>query len=116
MIEFDFDELRNLEDGWDSYNAPKPTECSIMRTAEILGYILPLGLKPNRILASAEGGVAIIFSGVDIRRALIEILNGGCIYTLLYDMDGFSNTLEWKNCSEESTKNAVYSIQTWLYQ
>jgi len=107
MEEFVFDKLRALEDGWDSYGAPKPTDNSIHQAALILKYLLDLRCPPDRILASAEGGVAIIFKGVEIKRALIEVLNGG-------DMDGFSNTLTWKGCDEESARNAVFSIKTWL--
>lgn len=114
MNTFDFDKLRALEDGWDSYDAPKPSENSIIQASTILKYLVDLHLGPERILASADGGVALIFKGVEIRRALIEILNGGEITTLLYDMDGFSNTITWKGCDENSVRDAVFSIKTWL--
>ena len=114
MVDYNFDKLRKLEDGWDSYDAPKPTESSISKSSEIIGHLISLDFSPVRVMASADGGVAIIFNGIGIRRALIEVLNGGEITTLLYDMEGNSHITEWFNTSEEETKKAVKLITDWM--
>lgn len=114
MINFNFEELRKLEVGWDGYDAPTPSEGSIFKTSIILPNLMNFGVEPVRIMASAEGGTAIIFKGVDIRRALIEILNDGAITTLLYDMDGHAFMFEWADTSEEEAQKSAEQILDWL--
>ena len=108
------DKLKTLEDNWNSYDSPKPSEHSIEQASEILKFLVYFKLPPERIMASSIGGVSLIFKGVDIRRAHIEILNGGQITTLLYNMEGYSNTLIWEGCTEMEANNAISSIKNWL--
>lgn len=88
-------ELDLIEDGWDSYDAPRPSSLALTMAWQVFATLREEALLPDRILPSAEGGVAFIFSSLGDRRATIENLNNGEDFLLLYDTQGSTKTLEW---------------------
>jgi hypothetical protein len=97
------DRLLSLPNNWNSYGAPPPSEVAIAATKKILTSLSGWAIVPENVRASAEGGIAIIFSGVGKNRAIIESLNNGEQYVLLYDIDGGNRTLEWSFDGSERT-------------
>ena len=61
----------------------------------VLASLREATLIPERVLPSAEGGVAFVFSSTGENRAVIESLNDGEDFILLYDLQGNSKTIEW---------------------
>ena len=89
------DQLLNVGENWNSYGAPPPAENAVRNSKKVLGSLAGSGIVPDAVKASAEGGVAIVFSGVGRNRAIIESLNNDEQYALLYDLDGRSRTIDW---------------------
>jgi hypothetical protein len=89
------DRLLNVGENWNSYGAPSPAENAIRNSKRVLSSLAGSGIAPDSVNASAEGGVAIIFSGFGRNRAIIESLNNDEQYVLLYDLDGRSRTIDW---------------------
>jgi len=87
--------LSQVPANWNSYGAPPPNAKSVISAAAILKRLNPAKLMPDVIRASAEGGVAILFTGADRNRAIIETLNDGEEFILIYDLDGKNKTLNW---------------------
>jgi hypothetical protein len=106
------DRLLSVPDNWNSYGAPPPSEMAIAATKKILTSLSGWAIVPENVRASAEGGVAIIFSGVGKNRAIIESLNNDEQYVLLYDIDGRSRTLEWS--SDESERTVIEALEDHL--
>jgi len=86
--------LLKIEPNWNSYGTPPPNIESVARATRILDVLANSGLSPEKVSASAEGGVAIIFTGVNRNRAIIESLNNNEFFLLLYDLEGRSKTIE----------------------
>ena len=89
------EDLTNLTGDWNSYGSPAPSTESVESTRPILRALRSKLLEPDRVLPSADGGVALTFISDTISRAAIEALNSGEAYVLLYDLDGKSETIEW---------------------
>src|ERR1039458_4436318 len=106
------DRLLSVPDNWNSYGAPLPSEMAIAATKKILTSLSGWAIVPENVRASAEGGAAIIFSGVGKNRAIIESLNNGEQYVLLYDIDGRSRTIEWS--SDESERTVIEALEDHL--
>ena len=106
------DRLLSVPDNWNSYGAPLPSEMAIAATKKILTSLSGWAIVPENVRASAEGGAAIIFSGVGKNRAIIESLNNGEQYVLLYDIDGRSRTIEWS--SDESERTVIETLEDHL--
>lgn len=87
--------LGNLVEGWDGYNAPKPSRQAIAEAQAILEGMQQELVKPYWISPSADGGVAFSFASPGNKRAQIEILNNGERFVHLYDLDGYSRTVDW---------------------
>ena len=97
------DGLSNLAEGWDGYNAPKPSRQAIDEAKAILQGMQEELVKPYWISASADGGVAFLFASPGNKRAQIEILNNGEMFSHLYDLDGNSRTEDWTENPEGKT-------------
>lgn len=95
--------LSNLEEGWDGYNAPKPSRQAIDEAQVILEGMQQELVRPYWISASADGGVAFSFASPGSQRAQIEILNNGEKFAHLYDLDGNSYTEDWTENPEGKT-------------
>lgn len=98
-------DLSFTEQDWNSYGSPKPSVDAIRYAGEILNTLRRHNLPPARILPSAEGGVALVFTSSTPNRAVIEALNDGETFLLLYNRAGVSKTLDWPGSdrSQEET-------------
>ncbi len=66
--------LSKLEQDWDGYGAPSPSLASVDLGAKYLGAFLKQELLPERVVPSAEGGVALMFDSPP-KHAYFEITN-----------------------------------------
>jgi hypothetical protein len=89
------DNVTCLQTDWNSYGAPAPCQNAVDGAREVLEKLSDAAIAPDNLKASAEGGVAIVLSGSDRNRAIIESLNNGERYILLYDLDGKNDTIDW---------------------
>jgi hypothetical protein len=89
------DRLTYLDVGWDGYGAPAPTLQAVHEAREVLRQLQEELITPQRLSASAEGGIAFSFKASGDRRAQIEILNSGEKFVHLYDLIGNSYTHDW---------------------
>lgn len=81
-----FNELSNLSDGWDSYDAPAPNSQSIESASSFLELLRPVGLEPTNIGPSVMGGVGFTF-GEGKRIGFVEFYNEGDACAILSDGD-----------------------------
>jgi hypothetical protein len=86
-----FQELRSslnacatLADNWDSYGAAKPARHSIEATDRFLQKLFAALFVPNRVIPSAEGGVAVYFNS-DNRTAYVEYRNSKEAILAMFD-------------------------------
>ena len=92
-IEEEIKALVRLKPDWASNDAERPNAASIRQSILLLERFQSVDLQPELVLPSAEGGVALDVSGPNGRRALIEVLNTGIAYIVLYDHVSFCKTL-----------------------
>jgi hypothetical protein len=85
--------LRSIEQDWDSYGTAAPSSDAIHKGILLHSMLREVLLVPEQILPSAEGGVSIDLAGSNDRRALIETLNTGDRYILLYDSLSYCETI-----------------------
>jgi hypothetical protein len=78
------DTCASLADNWNSYDAEKPSLATIKAVARFLRKLRTELFLPNRIIPSAEGGVAIYFTRVD-KTAYLEYRNSGEVILAMYD-------------------------------
>jgi len=102
------DELTGLSTGWDGYSAPTPSTSAVSDARELLRKLQGELLKPYRVSASAEGGVAFSFRASRGRRVQIELLNEGEKYAHLYDTLGNSYTHEWPQNFENAAISTLF--------
>lgn len=88
-------QLCSVPDDWNGYGSPAPTGEAIKIARAILNTLWTERLIPRRVLPSAEGGVALVFSSASENRAVIETLNTNETSILVYDRSGNSKTLDW---------------------
>jgi hypothetical protein len=89
------DDLGDLPEGWDGYDAPRPSAEAIREAHAVLRRMQEELVRPGWISASADGGVAFSFTAPNDRRAQIEVLNNGTKFAHLYDLSGNSHTEDW---------------------
>jgi hypothetical protein len=87
--------LESVPDDWNTYGSPAPSARSIKVARSIFNTLRSEHLLPKRVLPSADGGVAFVFSSTTENRAAIETLNSEESFVLLYDRKGNSRTLDW---------------------
>lgn len=68
--------LAELRDGWNSYGSAPPNEAAINTARRILEQLRLMGLRPERIVASAQDGISIYFLSGN-KSADVEIYNSG---------------------------------------
>jgi hypothetical protein len=88
-------QLSSVPDDWNGYGSPAPSTEAIRVAKTILNTLWTERLLPRRVLPSAEGGVALVFSSANENRAVIETLNSNEAFILVYDRAGNSRTLDW---------------------
>jgi hypothetical protein len=101
-------ELRSLESlpkGWNSYGAEQPSPNSVGRAKAFLESLVLFASFPSSITPSAEGGVAILFSGANGHRVLFEFLNCNEDYCLFYNLRGDSQTIVYDSAPD--SKNTL---------
>lgn len=91
----DLSQLASVQENWNSYGSPAPTEPSIEKARSILSALESAQLVPSKVMPSAEGGVAFVFMSQTENRAVLESLNSMESFILLYDRNGNSKTLDW---------------------
>jgi hypothetical protein len=94
-FEATLDRLLGTPANWNSYNSPPPSAQSVKNARPILQALRIKLLQPDRVLPSAEGGVAFTFVSDTSSRAVIETLNDGGTFLLLYDLSGNSKEVDW---------------------
>lgn len=90
--------LATLHRGWDSYGGEPPNAEARNHAERVLGKLERMSIPPSRVVASAEGGVAICFVE-NSRYADIECLNSGEILAVTYV--GAQEPLVWEVSSQE---------------
>lgn len=68
-------ELRSLLPNWDEEGAPVPSEESILKTKDIVGWAILNNLNIDSIDADVLGGVGIYLTGIESRTVWISVLN-----------------------------------------
>jgi hypothetical protein len=81
------DALRELAPNWDSYGAEPPAEDALQRAHEVIEALDAMRFRPDRVAASAEGGVAIAFVR-EGRYADVECFNSGEMLAVISDGRG----------------------------
>jgi hypothetical protein len=103
-LQADILDLSLLGDDWNGYGSPRPSPTAISAAWRVVRRFRSLSVIPEKVSASADGGVALIFVGVDKRRAAIESFGTDEDYVLLYDTEGNSRTLQWPLGDEAQNK------------
>ena len=106
--------LVNCPYNWNSYGSPAPSSETVEQSKPILRALRTKLLEPDRVLPSADGGVALTFISDTISRAAIEILNSGEAYVLLYDLKGNSETIEWPATNLSAQVEVIGHLATHL--
>jgi len=73
-----------LEDDWDSYGAAKPARHSIEAADRLLRRLFVELFMPNRVIPSAEGGIALYFNS-DNKTAYVEFRNSREVILAMFD-------------------------------
>ena len=102
-------QFTNLPQCWDSYGASSPSNNAVDEAARMLVSLKSRAILPESVRTSAEGGIAITFTGSGNNRALMEALNDKEQYLLLYDLTGANETVDWPT-EDTTAQNEVLSI------
>jgi hypothetical protein len=91
QIEKTYQEMRSsldayatLPDNWDSYGAAKPARHCIEATDRFLERLFAELFMPNRVIPSAEGGMAVYFNS-DKKTAYVEYRNSREVILAMFD-------------------------------
>lgn len=74
-----WDQIKELDDNWNSYGAEKPSQHSIENASKFVEWLHLNGMEENNVLASAEGGVGVCFYD----GSIVEFLNDQSV-TIFY--------------------------------
>jgi hypothetical protein len=77
--------LRDLVPGWNGYRAEPPGPLALTAARQALESLSILASLPERVIPSAEGGIALVFSTDPLYTAL-EIFNDGEILASFSDL------------------------------
>jgi len=105
--------LSILEDNWNGYGSPRPSMEAIRSAESIVFRFMSLNVLPEKVTASADGGVALILVGVENHRAVIECFGTTEDYVLLYDTAGNSRSLQWPQ-NDEAKDKVLGELQSYL--
>jgi hypothetical protein len=107
--------FRNLQHGWDSYEAEPPNEVAMANARRVLHILWSSGTVPpiRTISPSVEGGIGIVFAGSHNRYADIECFNDGDI--LAITSNGETEPSVWSPGTEAGgLHSAVERISSFL--
>jgi hypothetical protein len=83
---YQLDELINAHSKeWEDRGYPPPSKQIIAQVTTILSALIDASTIPDRIVASAEGGIAFIFLGKNRRYINLEFFNDGKVVIGLDD-------------------------------
>lgn len=74
------DSLLSLSKGWDCYDADPPNTMAANHAQTILERGDAMGIHPLKVLASAEGGIFILYTAHASGQANMECYNDGTVY------------------------------------
>jgi hypothetical protein len=106
------DACANLTDNWNSYEAEKPSPAAIKGVARFLRRLRAELFMPNRVIPSAEGGVAIYFARGN-KTAYLEYRNSGEMILAMYDNLGDPMVVELTE-SDADESRAFSDIRDYL--
>jgi hypothetical protein len=105
--------LSLLPENWNGYGSPRPSLAAIREATVIVDRFRAFAFRPEKVTASADGGVGLVFVGDQKRRAVIESFGTEDDYVLFYDTDGNSRTCLWPK-EEAAQSNILNELQTYL--
>lgn len=104
--------LSMLKPGWDGDDAEAPNAMAVNRARRVLDRLFAFNLKPSRVVASADGGVGLLFSGKERRYADIECLNTGEM--LAVTSDRVSEPQVWTIGADSSLEDSITRISSFI--
>lgn len=108
------DELSELADGWNGYNAPSPNENSVSTAKRFLYSMKEFGKLPTRIAASAVGGIGITQRNNN-RKVCVEFFNNSLINALFADdTNETMHTLKIEN-TQKSFRELIMETEDYLH-
>src|SRR6266404_996525 len=106
------EDLRELQAGWDGYDAPRPDKKALENVRAFLDALKLLeDLEIALLSASAVGGVGITFA-VPGREAYVEFYNDGRVFTILSTGHEEPRITEWK---KDTFSEALKSIRDYIH-
>lgn len=105
--------LSLLPENWNGYGSPRPSLAAIREATAIVERFRAFAFRPEKVTASADGGVGLVFVGHEKRRAVIESFGTEDDYVLFYDTDGNSRTSLWPK-EETAQSDLLNGLQTYL--
>jgi hypothetical protein len=114
QIQNKLDAIIKISTNWNSYNSPPPDPTSVLKAKPILNALRSKLLQPDKLLASADGGISFVFVSDTDSRAVIESLNSGERFILLYDLSGNSKTIDWPDGSFDQALDLVDLLRNHL--
>jgi hypothetical protein len=106
--------MKSIEPHWNVEQSPVPNDIAVNGAMNILEAIRLSSALPEKVQPSAEGGVAIVYVGAGINRAIIEALNNNETYVLFYDTNGHAVTVDWPNQNRDAQREIVTKLETFL--
>jgi hypothetical protein len=104
--------LRDLNCGWDDFDAQPPSHASIDAAKLIVGICTKLMILPLAVVPSAEGGVGIVFRNRN-RFVSIELQNDNSLVALLEEGNSHYESWESEFTSEIAT-NTLLRVRRFL--
>ncbi len=105
--------LSMLPANWNGYSSPRPSLAAIREATAIVQRFRAFTFRPEKVTASADGGVSLVFVGHEKRRAVMESFGTEDDYVLFYDTDGNSRTSLWPK-QEAAQGDLLNELQTYL--
>jgi hypothetical protein len=101
-----------LRDNWDSYGAARPSRHSIEATDRFLKRLFAELFMPNRVIPSAEGGMAVYFSSGN-KTAYVEHRNSQEVILAMFDDHSDPIIIELTE-SDADESRALSLIRTYI--
>jgi hypothetical protein len=106
--------LADLSNGWNSYEAPSPSQDAIRNARGFLALLSIRGLKPDRLEPSAMGGIGISFTSAK-REVATELYNNGTAHALFADDSTGEMTTRVVTADERGFRELINSLREFLY-
>ena len=104
-------ELSQVKDGWNGYDAPAPTEAAIAAARTFLSALETARILPSRVAPSVVGGIGIT-KRTGARKVYVEFRNDGRIFALF--SDGQSPSTQPVMPSAEGFQNLIAAMRGYL--